>query len=343
MNPIFKILADSVDITERIKQRLISIKTTDEAGMKSDTLVIELDDRDSKIEMPRHGAKLELWLGYTQTGLGKIGIYTVDEISMNGFPMTMTISSKAADMIEEMKAQKTQPFDNITLGGLVNIIAKKYGLIGKTAGALANIAFTHLDQTQESDLHLLTRLAEQHNGVAKVTHDTLIMALAGEAKSLSGLLLPHIMVDKKLVSDYRCSITDRGKYAAVTATWHDKLTAKNISVSTSQAKPAFVLRHTYDDEQKAIEAAQAKLIALQQGTATVEVTLALGNPDLFAESPLVLTGFRPGVSGPIWTVTRLEHNFSNSGFTTHISGEIGQDKEDNIRGKENANKDNQLL
>jgi uncharacterized protein len=35
------------------------------------------------------------------------------------------------------------------------------------AESLAGIHVTHLDQTEESDLHLLTRLAREHGALAK--------------------------------------------------------------------------------------------------------------------------------------------------------------------------------
>lgn len=329
MTPQFKILADGVNITRQIQQRLISLKTVDEAGMKSDTLSLEIDDRDGQIELPRHGAKLSLWLGYQQLGinntLSKIGDYFVDETGFNGWPQTLSISAKAADLTNDetgdIKSSQTRSFDNISFGDLVSTIAGECGMTGKISGALAGVLFTHLDQTQESNLHLLTRLAEQHNGIAKITNDLLIIAKALEAKSMGGANLAPIIINKKEVSDYRASITDRDAYASVTATWHDKATARNYTVSTGTAKPAFILRHTYDSEEKAIEAAKAKMESLNQGTNTCEVSLALGNPNLFAESPLILVGFRPGVSGGTWVCTRVEHSFSNSGFKTALSGE----------------------
>ncbi|EGW22176.1 contractile injection system protein, VgrG/Pvc8 family [Methylobacter tundripaludum] len=323
MKPIFKVLADGADITARINQRLISIKTTDEAGFKSDTCTIDLDDRDGLIALPRKGAKLDIYLGYEEAGISKVGVYTVDEISLTGFPETLSISGKAADMQGELKSQKTRHFDNITLGDLVKTLAGDNGLVGKASADLAVIQLGHVDQTQESDLHLLTRLAKQYGGVAKVTNDHLILAKAGESKSVGGASLLPIYIDKtQVLPGYHCSITDRGKYASVTATYHDKATGQNIAVSTSTEKPAYTLRHTYDNQQQAIEAAQAKKSALDQGTATVDLSLSVGNADLFAESPLILTGFRSGITGPSWTATRVEHSFSKAGFTTQINGEI---------------------
>jgi hypothetical protein len=326
MNPVFKILADQVNITSAIQSRLIDIRTTDEAGMKSDSCTITLDDKDGIIELPRHGAQLEVWLGYTQTGLGKIGTYFVDETTLNGPPDTMQISAKAADFTGEatgdIKEQKTRHFDAISLGDLVSTIAGEHGLTGKTAAELAGILYPHIDQTAESNMHLLTRLAAEHNAIAKVTNDVLVFARAGQSRTAAGVDLSTIIISKMQVGDnYRASITGRNSYKSVTATWHSKATAQNYTVSTGTEKPAFILRHTYESEEKAIEAAKAKLESLTQGTNTVEISLALGNPGLFAESPLILTGFRPGISGVTWFCTRVEHSFSNAGFKTSLSGE----------------------
>jgi hypothetical protein len=203
---------------------------------------------------------------------------------------------------------------------LVKTIAGEHGLTGKTAASLAEILYVHIDQTAESNLHLLTRLAAEHNAVAKVTNDVLLFAQAGAALSMSGAALSTIVISKLQVSDYRCSLTDRGHYKAVTATWHNKLTGQTIAVSTGMERPAFLLRHTYVDEAAAIAAAKAKLERLNNGPDTVEVSIP-GNPTLFAESPLELVGFRPGVSGRQWTCTRVEHSFSNAGFKTQLQGE----------------------
>ena len=49
MTPDFNIWAEGNLITGLIKQRLISLRITDEAGINSDSVEICLDDRDSLI------------------------------------------------------------------------------------------------------------------------------------------------------------------------------------------------------------------------------------------------------------------------------------------------------
>jgi Phage protein D len=96
---------------------------------------------------------------------------------------------------------------------------------------------------------------------------------------------------------------------------------KKVAVSTGSGKTSYTLRHTNNDEESAIAAAKAKQNKLDKGATTVEVTLAVGNANLFAESPMTLIGFRSGIDGSQWTATKVEHDFSASGFTTRIEGE----------------------
>ncbi len=59
------------------KERVISIRTTDETGIVSDSCEIELDDFDRALQFPNTEAKVEVSLGYKETGLTKIGTYFV--------------------------------------------------------------------------------------------------------------------------------------------------------------------------------------------------------------------------------------------------------------------------
>lgn len=58
MTPDFKVIAAGINITPQIRDRLLSLTIMDEAGLKSDSVEITLDDRDGLIELPIPGAPL---------------------------------------------------------------------------------------------------------------------------------------------------------------------------------------------------------------------------------------------------------------------------------------------
>jgi len=321
MTPIYKILADNNDITSAIKDRLISLTITDEAGMQSDSLTLVLDDRDNSIELPRKGVQLDVYIGYKETGLVKKGLFTVDEIEISGTPDTLTIKGKAANMRNSLKAPKTRSFDQKKLGDIIKTIAQDNQLTPKISPELSELVIPHLDQTNESDLHFLTRIAKMYGAVSKPVEGNLLFAIKGETKSVTGKVLSAVNIDRNQTSDYRASLADRDKYKSVIAYWQDTSTAQKIAVKTSNETPSFTLRHTYPDPEAATQTAKSKMASLNRGTGTISITLSNGNALLFAESLLNLSGFRDGINGA-WTSTRVEHEISGGGYKTRVDAEV---------------------
>ncbi len=323
MTPQFQILANSQDITNLLKPKFLSIRTTDEAGGKSDTIEITLDDRDSVIEVPPTGAELSLLLGFKEKGLIHIGLYVVDEIVHEGPPDTLIIPAKAADMKKSLKVQKSRSWDNASYDVIVRTIAAEHDLEPKVSPGLSSFVFPHVDQTNESDLHFLTRLAKQHDAIVKPVMGNLVLVPRGEAKSVSGQSLETVSLTRGDLSDqngWRYQAADRGKYDSVKAFWQNKDTSQRVEETVGSEGRAYTLRHTYPNAQEARSAAKAKLDALSRGQATLELSTAIGMPNVRAEGKIILSGVRDEIDGE-WSVTRVEHTFDTSGFKTRIEAE----------------------
>jgi phage protein D len=86
---------------------------------------------------------------------------------------------------------------------MVTRIAAEHGLLPKVSEALGAVSVIHLDQNEESDLHLLTRLARESGAVAKPVAGYLLFVSRGEAKSASGRELPTIKVPPSQVIRHR--------------------------------------------------------------------------------------------------------------------------------------------
>jgi hypothetical protein len=319
MRPLFQVLANGVDITAHIRDRLDVLRVTDEAGVQADTAEITLDDRDGLVALPPTGAELTVALGYQETGLMPMGLYTVDEIELTGWPRRLLIRGKAADMRASLKSQKTRSWHEVTLGDIVRTIAGEHGLTPKIADALAGIRYSHVDQTNESDLHFLTRLAREHGAIAKPAAGNLAFVPRGEAKSASGRGLPAVSITAADLSDYRVTLADRGKYGSARAFWRDQAAARDVEVVVGSGEPVFTLRHPHPDAAQARAAAQAKLDALARGSATLSASM-VGRPELGAEAKLTIVGVRSGVDGA-WVITKAEHTLDANGLRTAIEAE----------------------
>ncbi len=318
MQPLFKILANQTDITQIIQQRLISIRITDESGIKGDTLDIQLDD-EPPIEWPRHGAELEVLIGFNKTsnntGLVRQGLYIVDEIAHSGPPNTFTLRGKASNLKQSLKQPKTRSWDDITMGDLVNTIAQEHGMNAKVGESLKDHAIDHIDQTDESDLHILTRLARDVGAMVKPVAGFLVMVPQGEAKSVTGQSLPMITITVDQIKQHHVTLTEANQYDAVTTYWHDIQTAKRMVVQIGEGR-VFMSRHTYADETTAKNAAKAKLHQFKRSSLQLSLTL-IGNPNLMAESKINLTGLRDPINGS-WVIVRVVHQINDQGFTSRI-------------------------
>ncbi len=144
MTPDFNIWAEGNLITSLIKQRLISLRITDEASITSDRVEICLDDRDSLIEIPSSSSKLQVHLGYVETSLISMGLYIVDEVTLEGHLQVMKIKGHAADLKASFKSQKTDEWHQKTIGDLVSTIAAKHGYEPRIASQFADIILPHI-------------------------------------------------------------------------------------------------------------------------------------------------------------------------------------------------------
>ena len=331
MIPAFALTADDADITAKIADRLVRITVTDEAGFKSDALTVKVDNRDFAVAVPPKGAALDLSLGY-EGELTKIGRFIVDEVaSSGGSAATLTIKAKAADMLKGLKARRTRSWTaeegKETIGAIVEAIATEHGLTARVAEALASvevapIPYAQIDQTNESDLHFLTRLAKQYDAVAKPAFGHLIFVPRGEAKAASGAAIPAHTLKETDVTTWAARAPERGKYKSVRAHWINPQTQEREFVTGGEGSPVHTLRHGYAGADEAQAAADSRLQALERGGSTLSMSLP-GKPTLAAEGRVTFET-RDTLAAGDWIVTRAEHELlpgSGGGLYTRLDFE----------------------
>lgn len=316
MKPDFSIVADGQDITGLIKDRLLSLSVTDEAGFKSDAVEITLDDRGGEIELPTPGANLIVSLGYSEQFLVPMGIYTSDEVTMRGLPARMTIRGKSANMGGSIKEQKTRSWDKKKLGEIVQTIAAEHGLEPQVAEAYRDFFYEHLDQTDESDINFLTRLGKEHDAIVSVKGEALLFMGKGEGKTASGAALAQRYIYRDGKTTYSATLANRENFKAVEAFWHDHQAGERKKVTEGEGSPVKRLRHSFPNESEAKRAAKAKLDEMKRGNDTFTVTMP-GDPLVMAEGQIVAVGFRSGIDGT-WSVKGVKHSLTSAGYRTTI-------------------------
>lgn len=324
--PDYRITVDGTDISPKINGRLISLSITDNRGLEADTLNLILSDHDGKLAIPPKGAEVQVWIGFKnlkpEQPLIDKGTYIISEVTHSGAPDQLTISGASADMTASLPGRKTRSWHKTTVGELVNAIAAEHSLEPAVAAALAGIRINHLDQTEESDLNLLTRQAEKHDAIATVKSGRLLFIPAAQASTLSGKPLPAITITRKQVDQHTYTDADRDSYAGVKAWWNNISGGKREAVLVGDGEKAKELRNTYASEEEATQAAQAELNRIQRGNCSLSVTLSRGRPDLIPETPIVMQGWKTQIDQTSWIATKITHSLSDSGLMTSFDAEV---------------------
>ena len=186
--------------------RLMSCEVTDNSAGDADELSLTLDDHDGKLAMPKRGVKLQCWMGYINAGVHDMGIYTVDSVEWGGTPDTITVKAKSADMKGTLKTARSQSYHDKTLGEIAQQLATRHELELAMTDYLMMIAVGHIDQTDESDMHLLTRLCWQFGAVVNVKHGKLLIFQPYENKTVSGQPLSITVLKRDKGDQFRFSI-----------------------------------------------------------------------------------------------------------------------------------------
>ena len=332
--PTFRLTVDGNDIAMKVSPRLMNLDLTDNRGVEADQLTITLSDHDGLLSIPPKGAVLRLWLGWSDTGLVDKGTYTVDETEHSGAPDVLSIRARSADLRKGLKTKRERSWSNTTLGKVMGDIAMGNNLTSTVACALGALPILQLDQANESDANLITRLGEEFDAVASVKAGCLLCIPAGGGKTL-----PHITLTRADGDQHRYLQADRDSYDGVRAYFYDVHSAKKQEAIAGGGENLKDLRHTYSDQQSALRAARAEFRRLQRGSATLSYTLAMGRPDLIPELTYTLQGVKAEIDEIIWYGGNVQHSLSpDGGYTVSLELE-SKLPEDNVEDLAEANQD----
>ncbi|HEC2625602.1 TPA: phage late control D family protein [Raoultella planticola] len=337
--PAFSILMGGKALTQ-LDPRIISLELTDNRGFEADELTIAIDDSDGLIELPPRGAELSVSLGWQGEPLVYKGVYTVDEVAHSGPPDRLEITARSADFRDEFNVKREVSWHDVTVERIVSAIARRYKLTPVISEQLMNAEIDHADQTQESDMSFLTRMADLLGAIATVKNGSLLFILPGGGVSANGKALPEFAITRSSGDRHSFRIADRDAYTGVQAYWLDLEFGKKKKVMVkarkkkTQKKPrssaregdyiagedgnVFVLRTTYSSETAAQRAAVAKWQQLKRGAAEFSMTLAYGRADLYPEMHGTVLGFKTDINNQDWIIAKATHSIDDGGFKTQL-------------------------
>lgn len=325
MTPMFRIVADGADVTAKINDRLLLLRTSDKPGMESDEFELRIDDRDGQVLLPRRGSSIEIYLGYAETSLMRLGRYAVDTVEVSGPPETIVIKGKASDMRGSGKTIRSGSWEDVPLSKIVADIAARN--VWQSACPVAT-KVSRVDQLNESDFNFITRLAKQYDCTAKVADGKLLVMPRQRSQTASGKTFGAITLTKSDLSRWQFSLGDRNSHKAVAAKHQNKKDGKLsvVTVDNDDAPDGLPAvhtdRHIYPNKTAAEAAAKARLAAFNRSTADVRFEMP-GRTDIFAERLINAQGFKVGLDGE-YLVDSVEQVFTQSGWSTTVECNAGK-------------------
>lgn len=321
MTPDYQILAGGLDVTGNLSPRMEELTVHDADGINADEVRIVLDDGDFAISPPPTGTLLAVLMGYKETGLDLMGLFVVNRVRRSFDKRSgaqLEITGKSADLKKEMKAQRTCQYEGKTVEQIVKEVAGRHGLGAKVSHSIAAIKYEWLGQAEESDLHLITRLAQDHDAICKVAGGKILMLARGETG------LPAVTLR---VTDFlRCEVEteERAEHGKATAHWHDRGKAKRVPETVTRGEgPTFTLRHLFPTSDDAKAAAEGKMKALERQKKRLKATIS-GNTGVMAGAPLIVGGVAALYDGA-YTIKSVDHTMrKREGYKTEIDAETAE-------------------
>lgn len=317
----YALVVDGRDISQTVRPLLMRLTLRESRGEEADQLDIALDDSLGNLALPPVGARVALQLGYEHTGMVDKGEYIVDEIEHGGAPDVVQLRCRSANLRATLRERNTHSWHESTLGAIVQDIAARNGMQARIDASLLDVPVEHIDQTNESDVHFLTRLGRQYDAVATVKKGMLVFLPIGSTRTAGGRQLESITLTRADGDRHRYHLAARDSYSGVRAKWRDKRAAEDKGATAGTEDNLKTLPDTYASEDDALAAAESELGRIQRGAATLEITLAIGQPALMVQSPVNVRGFKPEIDGTDWLCKTVEHSLDDNGLTTRMEME----------------------
>lgn len=302
-----------------INARLVDWERVDAAGVESDAikLTVNIEGLDG---LPSFDGKVGLRVGYKETGLVDKGEFVVTRATPQLFPALMLIVATAAPFKvgddTGFKARRSASYAMTTLGQLFRQLAAKHGFSPRVAPDLDAIPIAHIDQSNETDMGFLTRLARRFDAVAKPVNNLYVLARRGQVKSLSGQPLPPVTlsVTQDNRPGERSFITasvdqdSRVRFKGCKTTWWDGSAGKECVVEVGEG-PFKTVRQRYQNEAEAKAAADGEHRKTQREAATLRIDCP-GNPAFGAEGVVVLDDSWPSFMRGTWSIDKVTESGS---------------------------------
>nr|AKN38639.1 Phage protein D [Vibrio tasmaniensis] len=183
---------------------------------------------------------------------------------------------------------------------------------------LANVKTEHLNQTEETDKHFISRLAKRYDAIAKPINGFYVFGKKGNIKTLSGGKKKAVTLTKAsmLYGQNDVSYPSVTRFKGVKASWRESDTGAHGDIEIG-SKPFDRLREPFKSAAQATERAEARLIEVTRQGQVLNATVD-GTAGLFAEAVLTIEGFNNNRIVAPWSIDEVSLSGNRKKFTARI-------------------------
>ena len=299
-----------------------SITIQDRIGIQSDSVSISIP-YSPKIAFPKINATLDVALGIDS--LLEIGTFIVNEISLTGTPLVMSIRGNGINrelVSESFSAIKSRTWQaGTTLGEILDEIAENHGLTLVTLKSIADIVMPYILQNAESDASILYRLTSNRDLIIKFGNNNKMGVIQRDFETTaSGESLEPLTVEYKEILSFKCTTKTAQTFGSVIAKYQDNVRGSIFTVEEGDGEPRQIIKDIYADENTARLAAISNLNASRRKNKMLSF-------DMLPRSTGVVTGQRViPLNFPIpiadeFIISNVTHNYS-SRYTLSVSSSV---------------------
>lgn len=280
---------------DQMAEYLTSFRFTDVASGSSDSISVELDDRDRRWIggwFPQKGDKLKPeiilrdWDKEGQEVKKKCGAFVIDDYSFSGGPLRCSIEAVALPSTSGFKVtERTHTYERTTLKEIGETIAKRSGL--QLFYEAPTVSIESVGQDKKTDSSFYNELVVKYGLALKIYNDRLVVfdEAAYEAKPVVATF-----TESDFEPGWRWNSTLDGTYTGVKYQYTHPDKNKTFTVNIGGGDRILICDDEANNQTEATLIALAKVNNANKGTTTMEITLRTPAWSLIASACIQING-----------------------------------------------------
>ncbi len=303
----------------QMAEYLSSFKYTDVASGTSDSISIELDDKDRRwigAWFPQKGDRLKPtiirhdWDRDGQTTKLNCGTFVIDDFSFRGGPIRCAIEAVAIPSTSGFKTTElTNTYEKTTLKEIGQTVAKRNGL--ELFYDAPEVTIESVAQDKQTDCSFYNDLVVKYGLALKIYNDRLVVfdEAAYEAKTQVATL-----TEADFEPGWQWNTTLAGTYTGVKYQYTHPDKNKTFTVEIGGGDRILICDDAANNQTEATLIALAKVNNANKGTTTLRITLRTPAWNIIATNCLLINGLGQ-LSGKYYVESAV-HSVANGTKTT---------------------------